>query len=117
MAHPPAATIVAEIGGDAIYPGTEFSVGPEAASAFVDADEGFLKDILGFARIAQHVPGIPKQRSFVTANQQFQGRVILVVADAAHEFLVRRFRCIGLMCIRHAVDSGSFSAGFGPLQA
>jgi len=59
------------------------------SSIYYELDEGFLSDILGFARIPNVTPHQLQHLELITPHQQIE-RLLVALLDARHQFLIQR---------------------------
>ena len=65
-----------QIGGDGVKPGGKFFVGPETGAGAKDADESFLREVVGIILVADHAAEKMEHRRRVAFHQIIERRVL-----------------------------------------
>ena len=76
MPRTPAKMVPRQIGGDSVKPGGKFFVCPKTGFCAEDADESFLREIIGVVLIADHAAEKTEHRCCVAFHQVIERRVM-----------------------------------------
>src|SRR5208337_3641156 len=71
--------IKAEVGNDAVDPGIERTLKPEATQILVGLEEGFLINILRVRLLPRQVQRQPQHRLIVMADEYLEGRTVTLL--------------------------------------